>query len=70
MDNTDPIYNIDFVSNLRDTDDCVYEKMKIMNRIDKEVSGNLPFVLMHLVPIFYSIAFISGCSVFIYKIII
>jgi len=70
MQTSDPIYNIDFVSNLQDVDDDIYEKMKIMNKIDEQISGKMPFILMHFVPIFYSIAFMSGISVFIYKIII
>lgn len=69
-DDTNPIYNIDFVSKLRDKDDDDYEKLKIMNKIDKAISGKTPFLLFHMVPIFYTMTFICGISVFIYKIMI
>lgn len=70
MEEADPIYNIEFVSKLRGMDDDFYEKMKIMNAVDRGVSGHVPYILAHVVPILYSIAVISGISVFIYKIII
>lgn len=70
MDDTDPIYNIQFVDKLRNVDDDIYEKMKIMNRVDKAVSGEIPFTLLHSVPLLYFLSFLVGSYVFIYKIII
>lgn len=70
MDDTDPIYNIQFVDKLRNVDDDIYEKMKIMNRVDKAVSGEIPFILLHVVPALYFLTFLIGSYVFIYKIII
>jgi len=67
---TDMDYNIDFVTYLLDREDNDFEKMKIMNAVNREVSGKVPYLLAHLVPILYSITFLSGFSVFIYKIII
>ena len=69
MEKLDPMYNIEFVSKLRDSDDNVYEKMKIMNAIDKRISGYSTHCLAHIVPILYSFVVMSGISVFIYKII-
>ena len=70
MENYNDLYNIEFVSKLSKCDDTVFEKMKIMDTIDKGVSGWVPYRLAHIVPILYSITFISGVSVFLYKIII
>lgn len=70
MKNYNDLYNIDFVCKLSKCDDTICEKIKIMDAVDKGVSEWVPYRLAHIVPILYSITFISGFSVFLYKIII
>ena len=70
MENYNHLYNIEYVKSLISCDDNSCEKMKIMNAIDKGVSEFVPYRLAHIVPILYTITFVSGISVFIYKIII
>jgi|SaaInlV_125m_DNA_1040241.scaffolds.fasta_scaffold14210_2 hypothetical protein len=64
-------YNIQFLKNLYDdADDNSYEKLKIIDEIDSnisQISGKKPFIF-HLVPIIYSLTITTGFGIFLYKI--
>lgn len=63
-------YNFKYLLELSEKDEgSSYELKKIMDSIDKHVSEYKPNYLFHLVPILYSMVFVSGFSFFIYKVL-
>ena len=64
-------YNLKYLNQLyKEIDNNSYEKLTIMNEIDKRISGIKTNILFHIVPIIYTTIFFSGCSMFLYKIMI
>ncbi len=63
-------YNLNYLIDIKD-DDNNCELNKIINTLDRKISKkNENQFLFHMVPILYSLAFISGFGVYIYKIFI
>lgn len=59
-------YNLKYLLSIADKDES-YEQNAIINNLDRHISAiKTPFIF-HLVPIVYSLAFFSGLSVFVYK---
>jgi len=65
-------YNIQFLTDLfEDVDDNSYEKLKIIDEIDSnisQISQKKSSIVFHLVPIVYSLTVITGFTIFLYKI--
>ena len=60
-------YNLHYLIDIKDDADNI-ELNKIMNVLDRRISNYRNHQLFHLVPILYSLAFVSGLGVFAYKI--
>ena len=62
-------YNIQFLKDLYDdTDDNSYEKRRIIDEIDSNISPKKPSFIFHLVPLVYSLTLTTGFTIFLYKI--
>lgn len=61
-------YNFQYLMHMKNNQDSL-ECTKIMNAIDKSVSQYEVSKVFHIVPIMYSIVFLSGIMVYIYKIL-
>lgn len=64
-------YSFQYIEDIyNDENDHSYEKYKIIDKIDNEISQHTieNNSIYHIVPIMYSFAFILGVSTFIYKI--
>jgi len=60
-------YNLNYLIDIKDDNDN-FETKKIIRLIDMKISNFKSNIIFHIVPIIYSIAFISGSCVYIYKI--
>jgi hypothetical protein len=65
-------YNMQFLTDLYDdADNNSYEKLKIIDEIDSnisQISGKTSTFLFHLVPVIYSLTVTTGFTIFLYKI--
>lgn len=62
-------YNLQFILDVFDGQDDVYEKQKIMNAIDKKTSRIVTPLVFHLVPVLFSFTILSGMTIFLFKVI-
>ena len=64
------IYNFKYLMNIvKNERKYEYEHMKLCKYVDTAVSNSGQKYLQHIVPIVYTITFICGCVVFIYKLL-
>lgn len=62
-------YNLQFILDVFDGQDDVYEKQKIINAIDKKTSRIVTPLVFHLVPVLFSFTILSGMTIFLFKVI-
>ena len=65
-------YNFQYLLDIFHAENKNYELSKIMNAVDKEITGKTASnnsYLFHLVPIMYCSAIATGLSVYIYKLL-
>ena len=60
-------YNLNYLIDIKDDYDN-FETNKIIRLLNMKIDNNKPNILFHLVPILYSIAFLSGTCIYVYKI--
>jgi hypothetical protein len=60
-------YNFAYIMNLYNSERECYEKDRLINAIDAKISNYVPKAnLHHIVPILYTLTFITGLTVFAY----
>jgi len=63
-------YNFkDLMNIIKNESKYEYEHMKLCESVDAAISSSGQKYLQHIVPIVYTITFICGCVVFIYKLL-
>jgi hypothetical protein len=65
-------YNFQYLLGLYNAPDDNFERTKVIHAVDKhitELNESRHNMLFHIVPIMYTFTFISGLSVFVYKLL-